>query len=521
MITNPNSGEPSVLPKRGLAPVLIPVVVLLSTLSLLLYSVLPILRASRYIEIVQVMHVQGSNANLDVPLTNAEDVSRKNTRTVQAAGWLEAEPFYIAATALADGVVEEIFALEGDRVEKGQILARMVDDDAKLRLARDEAELLQAQATHSKAQVVLKAAQENWSSPYELERAVSSGQASIEAFRAELSQLTSLIRVEESLLVQSQEELKSIETAYERKAAAEIEFITAREQSNAQSARLESIKARMPILHATIDRAESDLLSAVRALELRIDDRARLDSARASLDHAYALVVLREVQRDESRLELDRMTIHAPISGYVQRRLKVPGDKVVRMMDSLHSSHIAHLYDPSKLQVRVDVPLADASEVYVGQSCEVVVEVFADRTFKGEVLRVTNEADLQKNTLQVKVRVINPDPLLCPEMLTRVKFLSEVESDGSSPQSSDQPNEMVRVPRSSIENRNDAQFVWVITDRANGRGILQPVNVATIETIGDWVTVQGVLQPGAMIAVDPNDCISGERVRLRIAKGEV
>ena len=61
------------------------------------------------------------------------------------------------------------------------------------------------------------------------------------------------------------------------------------------------------------------------------------------------------------------------------------------------------LYDPKRLQVRVDVPLADAAKVRVGQQAKVVVGVLPDRTFDGEVTRVVHEADIQRNTLQVKV----------------------------------------------------------------------------------------------------------------------
>ncbi len=56
--------------------------------------------------------------------------------TVQAAGWVEADPYKSYVTALADGVVREVLVLEGQRVEKGQVVARLVDDDAKLALQR-------------------------------------------------------------------------------------------------------------------------------------------------------------------------------------------------------------------------------------------------------------------------------------------------------------------------------------------------------------------------------------------------
>lgn len=498
-------------------PVLIPIAVIFGTVGLIAWSAWPVLRPVRTVEIAQAVFVQ-TDTSLSQE-TNAADTPNQSTRTVQAAGWLEAEPFYTAATALADGVVEKMLVLEGDFVEKGQVLARLVDEDSKLRVARSRAELLRAKAAMSQTKSLLVAAEQNWESPYELERAVSSQTAMLKERVAELQQLPSFIAEQESLAIKADEELKSIERAYKGNAAAEIEFITKRELASAQQAKLESIRAREPILRASVERIRADLHAAELGLELRIDDRARRDSARASYELAQAVVADREAQLAEAELELERMTIRAPITGYVQRRFKVPGDKVVRMMDATDSAHIALLYDPSKLQVRVDVPLADASQIRVGQSCEVVVEVLSDTTFKGEVLRITHEADLQKNTLQIKVRVIDPDPVLRPEMLTRVKFLGHNERSTSSPQRSSSDQTAVRIPANAIDRSQGQEQVWIIQDRANGRGVLRAIPVSSIEQQGDWVTIRGNLQPGSILAAEPAGCRSGQVVKLASTTG--
>jgi HlyD family secretion protein len=523
MTIQPDPRGAVALPSRALAPVLTPIFVFACTLGLIVWSAWPVLRPVRSLETTQAIYVQSSvqptATRAQLTQSNKGEASTKSTRTVQAAGWLEAEPFYIAATALADGVVQEMLVLEGDLVKKGQVLARLVDADSKLRLANHEAELLIARSMLDQAAAHLVAAETNWESPFELERVVSSRQAALNEKRAELTQLPSLIETEEALLVLAQEELKNIQRAYERGVAAEIEFITARERANAQMARLEALQAREPILEFSVDQIESDLHAAHRDLELRIDDRSRLDSARASLRRAQAEVAQKEAQLDIAALEFERMTIYSPIDGYVQRRLKVPGDKVIQMMDEPHSAHIAHLYDPSKLQVRVDVPLADASQVFVGQTCEVVVEVLADQVFQGVVLRVTHEADLQKNTLQVKVGVVDPDPVLRPEMLTRVKFLPV--QGASSAVSEPTLGSTVRVPEGSIDFSTGTEQVWVVTERENGQGILRPVSVNKLDESQGWATVQGLIQPGAMIAADPKDCVEGERVKLRERIGGV
>ncbi len=56
--------------------------------------------------------------------------------TVQVAGWLEPAPYPHYASALANGIVDEVLVLEGQRVEAGQPVARLIDDDARLGLAR-------------------------------------------------------------------------------------------------------------------------------------------------------------------------------------------------------------------------------------------------------------------------------------------------------------------------------------------------------------------------------------------------
>lgn len=516
MILDTKVTHSAITPKRRLMPIVVPFAVLFGTVGLVAWSAWPVLRPVRTVEIVQAVFV---HAETDPEQAQYSQDQIRSTRTVQAAGWLEAEPFYTAATALADGVVSEMLVLEGDAVRKGQVLARLVDDDAKLLVARAQAELLRSKASRAQAQSMLTAAQQNWEFPYELERRVSSQKALLEERRAELAQLPELISEQESLSKKADEELKSIDRAYQGNAAAEIEYITARELANAQRAKLESIRAMQAILLASLDRIDSDVHAAERGLELRIDDRERLDSAIASFDLAEAQVAERQAMYDEAALQLNRMTIRSPIAGYVQRRFKVPGDKVIRMMDSPNSAHIAYLYEPSKLQVRVDVPLADASQILFGQHCEVVVEVLPERIFKGEVVLVTHEADLQKNTLQVKVRVIDPDPVLRPEMLTRVKFLGQGDEARSGKDDSLDDQVSVRVPKSSVVTTKNQSTVWVIEDRANGRGVLRAVPVQPFEEQGDWVTIRGELHPGSLIAADPDGCRAGQVVELAKRSG--
>jgi multidrug efflux pump subunit AcrA (membrane-fusion protein) len=233
------------------------------------------------------------------------------------------------------------------------------------------------------------------------------------------------------------------------------------------------------------------------------------------------MVAQARVRRDEGQLRLDRMVIRAPISGFVQRRLKVPGDKIMLAMDDPYSAHLAHLYDPQRLQVRVDVPLADAAGIFVGQSCEVVVEILPHVTFTGEVTRITHEADLQKNTLQVKVRVIDPSPLLKPEMLTRVKFLPR---GGGSRAGADVPTAgpafLVATECLTREAGTSGATVWAIRDRRGRRGTCVLIDVVVEAEADGWATIRGELAPGDLVAVAGVALRPGQPVRMRSSGAE-
>lgn len=499
------------VPRHRTVALVVPMGVALATLGLLGWSAWPTLRPTKSVAVAEAVFQRGVASSVD----EDEQQPRSESPVVQAPGWLEAEPYYVACAALADGVVETVEVLEGDRVEAGQVVARLVDEDAQLRVRRAEADLGNAKSKLLLAEADLKAAHRTWEEPVELERAVEAGKASVEEAEAELAQLPSLVASARATLTLLEEEMRRVVRSVEQGATSDLERVVAEQRAAAQRADVEAIEARRAILSARVGRLDAERRAAERDLELRIEDQRRVDAAEASVEAARAEVARTEAMRDEAQLELDRMVIRAPISGFVQARLKAPGDKVARMMDSPHSSHIVHLYDPERLQVRVDVPLADASHVSVGQECEVVVEVLPDRVFRGRVLRITHEADLQKNTLQCKVKVLNPDPVLRPEMLTRVKFLpqgrpTKSEGGGGAGQSA-----VVLVPPGAVESSSGADRVWIVADRHGGRGVLTSRQVNVVERSGDWLAVSGDLQPGSLVALGVVQPREGQHVEIR------
>lgn len=520
MVSSTDDGRAaSAMPVRRRFPmhVVVPLVVLITTAVLLTLTASEALRPATPVRVQAA--IQAVQSREPVVAMTVSQSSPRSTVTVQAPGWLEADPYFTACTALADGVVDEILVLEGDPVNAGDVVARLVDDDARLSLMHAESELDMARANLTVAEADAEAARTDWEHPVERDRAVDAAKASLIETEAEHAQLPALIDVERAMHERMQEELRRSRKAFESGAVSDIELIIIEKRVEAQAATLEALRRREPILQARAQRLRAEVVAAERNATLRISERQTLRRAEAGLLRAHAAVANAEAARREAQLRLDRMVLTAPITGFVQRRLKVPGDKVMLGMDDPHSTHVVHLYDPAKIQVRVDVPLADAANIFVGQTCEVVVDVLPDDTFAGEVTRITHEADLQKNTLQVKVRVIDPSPLLRPEMLTRVKFLPDGDQPAGASLPGTMPSQYTLVVATSclfdLDAASNRASVWIVRDRRGDAGVAERVEVEVIGTNADgWATISSALQPGSLVAVNAPDLRPGQRVKM-------
>ena len=521
------SASPTPPPRSRLA-IAIPILICCAAALLLARSAWPMLRPARSVVVAQAIPVHDQAAPQATPST-PDTRGSQGARRVQAAGWLEAEPYAFPCVALADGVIESVAVLEGDRVEAGQVVASLVARDSELRLRRAEAALTTANARHALAEAELRAATLSWDHPIERERAIQAATAALKESQAELDQLPAVLQSARATLARLEEESARVQISRSGNAATELELINAQQRVIAQRAELAALEGRGPVLSARIERDRAELRAAERTLELRIEDRLRLDAATADVARTGGEAESAAATRDEAALELERMTIRSPISGFVQRRLRGPGDKVVRMMDDPTSSHVLQVYDPARLQVRVDVPLADAGLIVVGQRCQIVVEVLPSRTFNGEVLRVTHEADLQKNTLEVKVAVRDPSPLLRPEMLARVTFLSG-PAPTSKPTTNPSANpakdpasdsgaehERVTIPRAFLDEASTGPRVWIVRGRSNGRGTLHPVDVEALDSQDGWITISGPVHPGSLIAQASTGLTRGQVVKFRAA----
>lgn len=410
---------------------------------------------------VDVAIVLATSAETGPPAATADSPAppppSDGTVLFQASGWIEPAPLPIKATALIDGVVDKVYVLPGEAVRKGQPLASLIADDARLAHAA-------AGHKHRTLQATLKA---HFSAITAAERRVTVLAAELDAARAR----------------QAEAGDKAARMNRMEGTVPEGDVVSAKLNHEREKARSESAAAAIEQMRAEIDRLRAET-------EIR---EAELDSAGVAVEQAA--------------LALQRTEIPSPINGRVLRLLAAPGQKKMLQMDELESSTIAILYRPDELQVRVDVPLADAAGLHIGQTARIYCSLMPDTPFAGKVTHIAGEADLQRNTLQAKVAIADPVDQLRPEMLCRVEFLeSQTPSTTTATATHPATSLATWIPRNALVD----DVVWICdpeTKRVEKRTV-----TAAGETRDAHARISEGLRPGEWVVLSPAGLRKDQRV---------
>lgn len=341
----------------------------------------------------------------------------------QASGWIEPEPWRVDVAVKVNGYVEQVFVKEGEAVTNGQLLATLDDTDARLALELSDARRQRFAASLTAAtQAVVVARKQAETGSYRVEAALA--------------------------------RVIGERDTWERFSNASPGAVSQTERVAAEQAKVE------------FEAEEKAARAALAALE------AKVEQAEADVRVAQAALAAHEKECEMARVELDRTQVHAAMDGIVLKRHVNPGDKRMAQADDSTSAMIVSLYNPANLQVRVDVPIAEAGKIQPGQPAKISSAMLPGQTFNGRVLRIIGQADIQRNTLQAKVAVEDPDPRLRPEVLCRVEFWSPPSADASA--STRSGKHSLWVPKDALTSAQAQQTVWVVdplTQRVEQRNI--------------------------------------------------
>ena len=264
-----------------------------------------------------------------------------------------------------------------------------------------------------------------------------------------------------------------------------------RDQLVREAGRAREIHTGNPELISTQEVEAADSRAAQAVARVRADS-ARVEAAAAGL--AYA------------RANLENTLIRAPFTGTVLRKDAEVGEVVAPSVGGgLTRGAVVTMADLSTLEVEVDVNEAYIARITREQPARITLDAYPDTAFRGAVRQVVPTADRQRATVQVKVRILDSDPRILPEMGARVDFLTVDTATATA------EVRRIRVPATAVRQYEGKTVVWIVR-----QGRLEPREVQAGPVSAGYREIRDGLLGGELLLTGG---IETPKVGMRVQPG--
>jgi HlyD family secretion protein len=360
----------------------------------------------------------------------------------------------IEVAAKVIGKVNWIGVEKGDRVREGQVLVRLEDDEYQAQLQQAKGQLASLQARLDEAM--------HGSRPEEVAQALAN-------------------------LNSAKSDLDNAKVTLDRARRLVGEKLMAQQTVDDAQARYDGAIHKVDSLQKTYD------LVKLGPRQEEIDSlRGQVQQARGALDYAQT--------------NLANTIIRAPITGTILERAVEKGEFVTTSFvgDRGAKGYVVSLADLNDLEVELDISQGDFAKLQSDQRGVITTDAFPDLKYQGHIKEISPEANRQKATVQIKVKVEKPDGHLRPEMNASVAFLADQKPQSASAHA----RPVVIVPSTAIHD----SAVFVVLD---GKAVRRAVKTGA--TSGQGVRIEDGLIGGEDLITNPPATLKdGDRVRQKV-----
>jgi HlyD family secretion protein len=389
------------------------------------------------------------------------DIVRVHAESSAAAGpgvVLNATGYIVAAHRIevaskVVGRVAWIGVEKSDKVKAGQVLVRLEDDEYAAQLTQATGQLTNLQARLAEL--------EHGSRPEEIAVA-----------RANLNQAKA---DQENALV-----------TLNRTKRLASEGVMAKQALDDAQAKFDSAAARVNSLQKTLD------------LSVLGPRQEQVDAMRGQVEQARGAVAYAETQRSNT-------VIRAPVTGTVLERAVEKGEFLTTSFvgDKGAKGYVVALADLNDLEVELDISQNDFAKLHARQKGVVTTDAFPDRKYEGIIYEISPEANRQKATVQIKVKVQNPDDYLRPEMNASVAFVSDEKTAAVGAQA----RPVILIPAAAIHDN----VVFVMFE---GKAVKRAVKTGSTNSKGIRIE-DGLIGGEDLILNPPATLKDGDRVKAK------
>jgi RND family efflux transporter MFP subunit len=232
---------------------------------------------------------------------------------------------------------------------------------------------------------------------------------------------------------------------------------------------------------------------------------ARYRKAQAGLANAQAHIKTTQAALANTQATLEYSYIRSPFDGVVTTKYAEVGEVVAPFGAAANArAAVVTMADLTSLMVEADVSEANLDRVRVGQPCEISLDAIPDKRFPGQVHMIVPTADRAKATVLTKVKFLESDERILPEMSAKVAFLSRPLDPG------------VRLPRLALPRaatviREDRTWAFLLVGPK-----VKSVPVTLGVTMENLVEIVSGLKEGDRVVLNPSPSLKdGSRVKVK------
>ncbi len=304
---------------------------------------------------------------------------------IAVSGRIEGDDAAVAAKTSAR--VREITVREGDRVEAGQLIAVLDDQQVRARERQAEAAVRQAEARARVAQHQIAVLQEQLrQSQYGVDQARADAQGRVSEAEARLAAAEAQLAQAEASYTQAKWDREASRRLFERGLVAEQDARRAESAEQSQAAVVAAARRQVDAARGAVTTAQANLVNpAIRSSQvvavqgLMLQAEADIAAAQADAERARA-------QLEEARANRNDLRVLAPFAGTVATRTAEPGEVVMAGTPVITLVNLAEVY------LRAFVPEGDIGRVRVGQPARAYLDSAPGTPIEAVVSRIDPEA---------------------------------------------------------------------------------------------------------------------------------
>ena len=273
---------------------------------------------------------------------------------------------------------------------------------------------------------------------------------------------------------------------------------------NVALSNIEQAKVELRDATLSLNRNKELISRGVIAQSVYDNALARYEKASAAVAAAEATLKAVSAAIETANVALEYTLIRVPFDAVVLTKNADIGDIITPLGAAANAkAAVVTIADMDSLQVEADVSESNLSQIRVGQPCEIQLDAVPGQRFRGAIHMFVPTVDRSKATVMVKIRFLDKDSRILPEMSAKVAFLSR-------PVTGEEKKPRTALNQATLLNRKDGKAVLLVK---GDRVVETPVNLGG--PMGDMVEVLEGVKVGDQVVLNPSDRLkNGSKIKI-------